>query len=260
MPACLYVRLAVCSQSLRPPSLCPTPSLATMQAGYYDKPVATLDFASLYPSIMIAHNLCYTTLVPKGQEKHFPKGGQWEGEVGGSAGGDATSACWCPLLDCASLPAHFMHSGSCCAHLLPTATLRSRGRPPDHLAKRRRVCQAVPGHRRAARDPAGAAGGAQAVRAALSSQSQGISGVQWVVWPPRVQSECGTQPASAKRYPPAPCSYVTHPTHFRVAGPGRTWARRPTPSSRPCSTGASWRSRCRPTRCTVRGMGWGGAV
>ena len=25
--------------------------------------MATLDFASLYPSIMMAHNLCYTTLV-----------------------------------------------------------------------------------------------------------------------------------------------------------------------------------------------------
>ena len=31
--------------------------------GYYDQPIATLDFASLYPSIMMAHNLCYTTLV-----------------------------------------------------------------------------------------------------------------------------------------------------------------------------------------------------
>jgi DNA polymerase delta subunit 1 len=31
--------------------------------GYYSAPIATLDFASLYPSIMIAHNLCYTTLV-----------------------------------------------------------------------------------------------------------------------------------------------------------------------------------------------------
>lgn len=31
--------------------------------GYYDVPIATLDFASLYPSIMQAHNLCYTTLV-----------------------------------------------------------------------------------------------------------------------------------------------------------------------------------------------------
>lgn len=30
--------------------------------GYYDAPIATLDFSSLYPSIMMAHNLCYTTL------------------------------------------------------------------------------------------------------------------------------------------------------------------------------------------------------
>ncbi|XP_018336700.1 DNA polymerase delta catalytic subunit isoform X2 [Agrilus planipennis] len=31
--------------------------------GYYTNPIATLDFSSLYPSIMIAHNLCYTTLL-----------------------------------------------------------------------------------------------------------------------------------------------------------------------------------------------------
>jgi len=31
--------------------------------GYYTMPIATLDFASLYPSIMMAHNLCYTTLL-----------------------------------------------------------------------------------------------------------------------------------------------------------------------------------------------------
>ncbi|KAJ7576846.1 DNA polymerase family B-domain-containing protein [Mycena floridula] len=34
--------------------------------GYYDVPIATLDFSSLYPSIMMAHNLCYTTLLDKG--------------------------------------------------------------------------------------------------------------------------------------------------------------------------------------------------
>jgi len=33
--------------------------------GFYDEPVATLDFASLYPSIMMAHNLCYSTLLAK---------------------------------------------------------------------------------------------------------------------------------------------------------------------------------------------------
>jgi len=31
--------------------------------GYYDKPISTLDYAALYPSIMIAHNLCYSTCV-----------------------------------------------------------------------------------------------------------------------------------------------------------------------------------------------------
>ncbi len=30
---------------------------------FYTAPIATLDFASLYPSIMMAHNLCYSTLV-----------------------------------------------------------------------------------------------------------------------------------------------------------------------------------------------------
>jgi DNA polymerase delta subunit 1 len=35
--------------------------------GYYDVPIATLDFASLYPSIMQAHNLCYTTMLKQHQ-------------------------------------------------------------------------------------------------------------------------------------------------------------------------------------------------
>eukprot|EP00743_Colponemidia_sp_Colp-15_P006103 GILK01006561.1.p1 GENE.GILK01006561.1~~GILK01006561.1.p1 ORF type:complete len:1058 (-),score=188.44 GILK01006561.1:44-3172(-) len=39
--------------------------------GFYEQPIATLDFASLYPSIMMAHNLCYTTLVRKEDVKHL---------------------------------------------------------------------------------------------------------------------------------------------------------------------------------------------
>lgn len=37
--------------------------------GYYTEPIATLDFSSLYPSIMIAHNLCYTTLISIGTKE-----------------------------------------------------------------------------------------------------------------------------------------------------------------------------------------------
>jgi len=38
--------------------------------GYYNNPIATLDFSFLHPSIIIIYNLCYTTLltVAKKQE------------------------------------------------------------------------------------------------------------------------------------------------------------------------------------------------
>ncbi|KAG8454756.1 hypothetical protein GDO86_001109, partial [Hymenochirus boettgeri] len=39
--------------------------------GYYDVPIATLDFSSLYPSIMMAHNLCYTTLLQVGSAEKY---------------------------------------------------------------------------------------------------------------------------------------------------------------------------------------------
>ncbi|ELR25172.1 polymerase (DNA directed), delta 1, catalytic subunit [Acanthamoeba castellanii str. Neff] len=42
------------------------------KTAYYDVPIATLDFASLYPSIMIAHNLCYSTLLAPGEVNSHP--------------------------------------------------------------------------------------------------------------------------------------------------------------------------------------------
>ncbi len=59
--------------------------------GFYEKPVVTLDFASLYPSIMISHNVCYTTLIPADQVSKIdmnmvekgPSGGTFsEGNIG----------------------------------------------------------------------------------------------------------------------------------------------------------------------------------
>lgn len=41
--------------------------------GYYTDPIATLDFASLYPSIMMAHNLCYSTLVDPAEVASLPE-------------------------------------------------------------------------------------------------------------------------------------------------------------------------------------------
>eukprot|EP00975_Prorocentrum_lima_P057553 12068390-Prorocentrum_lima.AAC.1 len=37
--------------------------LKASQGAYMERPIAGLDFASLYPSIMIAHNIDYTSIV-----------------------------------------------------------------------------------------------------------------------------------------------------------------------------------------------------
>lgn len=42
------------------------------QTGAYYGPITALDFASLYPSIMRAHNLCYSTLVLEPRFSHVP--------------------------------------------------------------------------------------------------------------------------------------------------------------------------------------------
>ena len=52
---------------LPPPPLLPSPPPPLPR--YYDVPIATLDFSSLYPSIMQAHNLCYTTLLHRLEDR-----------------------------------------------------------------------------------------------------------------------------------------------------------------------------------------------
>lgn len=44
----------------------------TPKTGFYELPIFTLDFASLYPSIMLAHNLCHTTFLPPGVDPPPP--------------------------------------------------------------------------------------------------------------------------------------------------------------------------------------------
>ena len=40
---------------------------------YYEVPISTLDFASLYPSIMQAYNLCYTTILTREDMASLPE-------------------------------------------------------------------------------------------------------------------------------------------------------------------------------------------
>uniref|UniRef100_A0A2K5RGD5 DNA polymerase n=1 Tax=Cebus imitator TaxID=2715852 RepID=A0A2K5RGD5_CEBIM len=54
-----------------------TPHRGCAPPRYYDVPIATLDFSSLYPSIMMAHNLCYTTLLRPGAAQKLGYGVQF---------------------------------------------------------------------------------------------------------------------------------------------------------------------------------------
>ena len=63
---------------------CP-PTVPVAARSYYESPIATLDFSSLYPSIMMAHNLCYTTLLPPGAAQRYGSGGA-RGGTGSKSG------------------------------------------------------------------------------------------------------------------------------------------------------------------------------
>ncbi|KAH8048588.1 hypothetical protein JL722_12406 [Aureococcus anophagefferens] len=59
-------------------------------AGFYEDPVVVLDFASLYPSVFIAHNVCYTTLASDGARAHeTPTTRPGDRELWGFVGADA---------------------------------------------------------------------------------------------------------------------------------------------------------------------------
>ena len=42
------------------------------RVGYYTEPISVCDFASLYPSIMRAHNMCYCTRIPRNVAVNLP--------------------------------------------------------------------------------------------------------------------------------------------------------------------------------------------
>jgi DNA polymerase elongation subunit (family B) len=60
---CERRKVALNHRFVNPPETYTGATVIEPVKGYYQHPIATLDFASLYPSIMQAHNLCFSTLV-----------------------------------------------------------------------------------------------------------------------------------------------------------------------------------------------------
>ena len=60
---CERLSIAMNHVFVKPPETYVGATVIEPKKGYYENPIATLDFASLYPSIMQAHNLCFSTIV-----------------------------------------------------------------------------------------------------------------------------------------------------------------------------------------------------
>ena len=60
---CERMNVALNHEFIKPPLTYTGATVIDPVKGYYEHPIATLDFASLYPSIMQAHNLCFSSLI-----------------------------------------------------------------------------------------------------------------------------------------------------------------------------------------------------
>ena len=78
-------------------------TVLTPTRGFYTTPVATLDFASLYPSIMMAHNLCYTTFLLPGQ-KRPPAPSKREADDAEAGGSTDDAQEWDDETECETTP------------------------------------------------------------------------------------------------------------------------------------------------------------